>query len=108
MSAPVRPANLAVLAEQCRAARALLGWSAEELATRSGVTAAFVEAFEAGREPADDGDPGEAARMRRALEEGGIEFIEAGMPSAGGGTGLRRRSEPSFIEVEDLSSANDM
>lgn len=96
-----------ISAEQCRAARALLGWGADELAMRAGVTAAFVAAFEAGREPGDDADPGESVRIRRVLEEGGVAFIDSGETSVGGGPGLRLRSSPSYIDSDDLSSAND-
>lgn len=74
---PVSPA-------QCRAARALIGWSQGQLAEASSVAKATIANFEAGkREP--------YARtledLRRALEAAGVEFI----PENGGGPGVRLR-----------------
>jgi transcriptional regulator with XRE-family HTH domain len=70
-------------AEQCRAARALIGWSRSELSDRCGVAASTLAAFEAGkREP--------YARtltdVRRTLETAGVLFIPAGDE---GGAGVR-------------------
>lgn len=108
MADPLDSGVPALGAEQCRAARAMLGWSVEDLAGRAGVTGLFVEAFEQGREPGDGDDLHESLRIRRVLEEAGVEFIDAGLPSAGGGPGLRLRSSPSYIQPENLSSANDV
>ncbi|GLK82935.1 helix-turn-helix domain-containing protein [Ancylobacter defluvii] len=108
MADPLDSGVPALGAEQCRAARAMLGWSVGDLAGHAGVTGGYVEAFEQGREPGDGNDPNESVRMRRALEHAGIEFIDAGLPSAGGGPGLRLRSTPSYIQPENLSSANDV
>lgn len=99
--------SLAIAAEQCRAARAMLNWSPQELAERAHVTADWLHEFEQGREPGDDFDPGETTRLRVALEGGGIEFLDSGLPSAGGGLGLRMKSTGGYIEPESLNSAND-
>ena len=101
------PANLALSPEQCRAARAVLNWSPQELAERAHVTPDWLHEFEQGREPGGDRDPGEAERVRRVLETGGIDFLDAGEASSGGGAGLRMRQQGGYIEVENLSSAND-
>jgi transcriptional regulator with XRE-family HTH domain len=69
---------------QCRAARGLIGWSQDQLATASGVAKATIANFELGkREPyartLDD--------IRAALESAGVEFIAEN----GGGAGVRMR-----------------
>ncbi|MDF2622136.1 MAG: hypothetical protein K0S00_4795 [Xanthobacteraceae bacterium] len=108
MPATPVPANLALAPEQCRAARAMLDWSVAELALRAHVTAGWIAAFEQGREPGDGLDPNEAERLRRVLEEAGIELLDAGEPSSGGGPGLRIRQKAGYIPAERLSSANDV
>lgn len=106
MPEPV-PASLALSAGQCRAARALLGWSADQLAAKARVTPQWLERFERGGETAGDLDPGEAERVLRALEEAGVEILAAGQASTGGGPGLRIRQHGGYIPAERLSSAND-
>ena len=69
---------------QCRAARALVAISQDELATASSVAKATIAAFELGqRKP--------YARtldaLRTALETAGVEFI----PANGAGAGVRLR-----------------
>lgn len=69
-----------------RAARALIRWSADELARRAQVGVATVR-----RAEADDGIvnllPNNVAAIQRALEEAGVEFIAEN----GGGAGVRLR-----------------
>lgn len=69
---------------QIRAARALIRWSAKDLAHAAGVGVATVS-----RAEAEDGNPtvtkANLRAMRHALETAGIEFI----PENGGGVGLR-------------------
>ncbi|MGE0775165.1 MAG: multiprotein-bridging factor 1 family protein [Sphingomonadaceae bacterium] len=67
---------------QCRAARALIEWPRHQVAQLSGVEAAIIADFEAGR-----GNPDEDVvdRLRRVLEEGGAVFIS----DNGGGVGVR-------------------
>ena len=75
------PAVLA--AAQCRAARALIEWSVEELSRVSHVGVQTIIDFEAKfRAPAED----IKRRMRDALEEGGVIFIAE---NSGGGAGVR-------------------
>lgn len=74
---------------QCRAARALIGWSQDELVAASKVTKSTIANFEAGkREP--------YARtlvdIRSALEAAGVEFLEDGQTSGAGGAGVRLRA----------------
>jgi DNA-binding XRE family transcriptional regulator len=72
-------------AEQLRAARAMLGWSMEELAARSGVSARTIARCETG-----EGVPLVSVRTLRRLvqayEREGIEFTQNGQ-----GVRLRRR-----------------
>ena len=69
---------------QCRAARGLLGWNQEDLATRAGVSQVTVHQLEAGVT-----QPRRATLdvIRRAFENAGVEFIDEN----GGGPGLRLR-----------------
>ena len=64
---------------QIKAARALLGWSQEELATRSGVSYPTIARLES-----SDGDVGgradTAAKIVGALESAGVEFTNGGQP----------------------------
>jgi transcriptional regulator with XRE-family HTH domain len=73
---------------QVRAARALLGLTAAELAALAGVGVATVGRFEL-RSDADAGGARDAtqAALRKALEKAGVEFIAEN----GGGAGVRRR-----------------
>jgi transcriptional regulator with XRE-family HTH domain len=67
---------------QCRAARALLDWSQQQLATAAHVGVVTVRQFEGG-----GAQPRHATLevVCRALEAAGVEFI----PENGGGAGVR-------------------
>ena len=69
---------------QCRAARALIGWSQDKLATESKVAKATIANFEANRRAPYDRT---MADLRATLETAGVEFI----PENGGGAGVRLR-----------------
>lgn len=70
-------------AAQCRAARALLDWSQDDLAGRSTVAKRTIAEFERGaREPY----PRTLAALRATLEAEGVVFIDA---DAQGGPGVR-------------------
>lgn len=73
--------------EQSRGARAMLGWTREHLAERSKVANATLADFEAGKRTPYNRT---LADVRRALEEGGIEFISEN----GGGPGARLKKRP--------------
>jgi len=71
---------------QIRAARALIGWTAQELANHSGVGVATIRRAEL--KPGESGLTSPiAAAITRALEAAGIEFIAEN----GGGVGVRMR-----------------
>ena len=67
---------------QCRGARAMLGWSQEQLAEASNLTRQTIAAFE--NETRIPG-PNNLLAIRVALEHGGVVFIEQN----GGGPGVR-------------------
>jgi transcriptional regulator with XRE-family HTH domain len=75
---------LKVSIRQIKAARALLGWSQDDLALRSSLSVVTIKRLEAA-----EGEIGGREETRgaivSALEEGGIEFI----PENGGGAGVR-------------------
>ncbi|RUU93410.1 XRE family transcriptional regulator [Mesorhizobium sp. M7A.F.Ca.MR.176.00.0.0] len=65
---------------QCRAARALLDWSQQELADASKIGNATIRNFEAGRS-----EPQHATLdlLRRTFEDAGVVFIDANGDGAG-------------------------
>ena len=73
-----------ITVRQVKAGRALLGWSQADLAQRSGVSEPTIARLESG-----DGELGgrenTGRKIRAAMEDGGIEFIEEN----GGGAGVR-------------------
>ena len=74
---------------QCRAARALLKWTQEDLAARCDVSVTTIRTFETEATAA-------YARTREilkaTLEVAGIEFIDEGeAPTSAGGQGVRLR-----------------
>ena len=87
MGKPVNKDKPPLLAAQIRAARALLRWSAEELARASALGANTVR-----RAEVTDGATALTAAndraIRRALEDAGVEFIDEN----GGGVGVRMRN----------------
>lgn len=73
-----------ILPEQCRAARALLGWARDELSSRASVSMATLADFETGkRRPYDR----TLSDIRAALEAGGVAFVDQN----GMGPGVRLR-----------------
>jgi transcriptional regulator with XRE-family HTH domain len=73
-----------ITAAQSRAARGLIEWSQEELASRSNLGLSTIRDFEKGRRTPT---PNNLAAIQRALEAAGVEFI----PENGGGPGVRLR-----------------
>jgi transcriptional regulator with XRE-family HTH domain len=66
-----READMLMTARQCRAARAGLGWSQDDLANRAGLSRAVVTDFERGKR---DTLPMALNALMDALEGGGVEF----------------------------------
>jgi transcriptional regulator with XRE-family HTH domain len=81
---------LKVSIKQLKAARALLGWSQEQLARAAGISIPTIKRLEANDGPLGGrGDTGE--KIRTALQSAGIEFIDEN----GGGAGVRMRKASS-------------
>lgn len=74
--------------EQCRAARAMLAISQDDLSNRTGVSKRSIAGFEMGQSKPYDRT---LNAIRAALEAAGIEFIEEN----GGGAGVRLKREGS-------------
>lgn len=72
---------------QIKAARALLSWSQEDLAERSGVSVPTIARLEATDGPIG-GRRSTAAAIRAALEQAGVAFLD----DDGHGTGVRVRA----------------
>lgn len=74
-----------ISARQIRAARALLGWSQQDLADKAVLSINAVKRLENGQ-----GDPkiSTVLAVRKALEVAGIEFLSAGADGKGEGVRL--------------------
>jgi transcriptional regulator with XRE-family HTH domain len=75
-----------ITVRQLKAARALLGWSQGDLARRSDISEPTIARLESA-EGELGGREGTAQKIRGAIENAGIEFIEEN----GGGLGVRLR-----------------
>lgn len=85
----MQPADAVVLTgAQVRAARALLRWSAEDLATQSRLGTATIKRAEANDGPVGS-TPANVQAIINALEKAGIELIHEN----GGGVGVRFREK---------------
>lgn len=81
--------DMALTASLCRSARALIGWTIEQLAGASGVGVSTIISFEAGqRVPIRSNQ----VALERAFVEAGVIFLEAGM-NEGRGLKLTRSTE---------------
>ncbi len=76
--------NFVILASQCKAARAMLGWSRRDLAEAARMAERTVVDFERGARAPHERT---LIDIKRALEDAGIEFIDEN----GGGVGVRFR-----------------
>lgn len=75
---------------QMRAARALLGWDQRHLADAAGVSLPTIRRMEAS-DGQVRGNVDTLVKVVEALEGAGIELIEEGAASLGGGRGVRLR-----------------
>jgi ribosome-binding protein aMBF1 (putative translation factor) len=78
-----------LISAQIRAARALLRWSAENLAREAALGLATIRRAE-GAESQTSMTAANDLAVRRALESAGVEFIDEN----GGGPGVRLRERP--------------
>jgi transcriptional regulator with XRE-family HTH domain len=79
--APLDPLSRSV----CKAARALLDWTASDLAQTAGMSADTIRSFESGRTKTLSRE--NERTVRSAFERAGVVFIEEN----GGGAGVRLR-----------------
>jgi len=77
-----------ITAAQMRAARALLGLDQRALAERSGLSLPTIQRMEAS-DGVIRGNVDSLMKLTGALSTAGIEFINDGAPSRGGGRGVR-------------------
>ena len=89
MGSKVNKRPVAITSAQIRAARALLRWSAVDLAQSSSVGVNTIRRAEVAESGTSLTAPNELA-IRRTLEEAGVEFINEN----GGGPGVRLRKRP--------------
>jgi transcriptional regulator with XRE-family HTH domain len=73
--------------DQIRAARALVRWSAEDLAKESGVGLSTIRRIE-GAQGVPSASAKNLALIQEALERAGVQFVEGN----GGGPGVRLRA----------------
>jgi transcriptional regulator with XRE-family HTH domain len=76
---------MAISGAQCRAARAIIGWSQDELAVASKVAKATIANFETGKRTPYDRT---LSDLQAALEGGGMAFMAEG-ELVSGGVGVR-------------------
>ena len=82
-----------ISAAQLRAARALLGIDQRELADLAGLSVPTIQRMEAS-EDVIRGNVDSLVKLVAALETSGIELINEGSASLGGGRGVRLKSAP--------------
>jgi transcriptional regulator with XRE-family HTH domain len=89
-----------ITTRQVRAARALLGWTQEELADRAGLGLSTVRLIERGEPHPSEAkrglsiDPENVATLLGAFEAAGIEFLAPGAAIEVGGEGVRLKQRP--------------
>ncbi|GAB5447168.1 helix-turn-helix domain-containing protein [Gymnodinialimonas sp.] len=78
--------------EQIRAARALLGWTASDLAQAAGVSYPTVQRMDATQGPVG-GRHATVIAIREALERDGIQFLQGGETANGQGVAIASGKE---------------
>ena len=87
----------AMIPAQCRAARGLLNWSEDRLASAAGIEVFVLRDFEGEKVV-----PRVSAQaLQRAFEAAGIEFSDHGAP------GVRQQPAPAVLRLDELNASND-
>ncbi len=87
MKKPTDDRTSSLLPAQCRAGRALVNWSQNDLADRSGVAKATIAYFETSkRQPYSQ----TLGTLRRVLEKAGVSFVD--QDEVGAGVCLKART----------------
>jgi transcriptional regulator with XRE-family HTH domain len=81
-----------ITAAQMRAARALLGMDQRQLADAAGVSLPTIQRME-GSDGQVRGNVDSLVKVVEALERSGVELINEGVVSAGGGRGVRLKEK---------------
>ena len=79
--------KMLITKEISRAARGLVGWSANKLAEAAGVSPDTIRSFESGRTGNLSAANQEA--VQKALEKAGVQFLENGDVARGPGVALK-------------------
>lgn len=82
-------------------ARAALSWSTQRLATAAGVGLNTVNRFEAGQ----DARVSSVEKMRRALEDAGVVFVDEN--GEGPGVRLKKKRADEGMKPDELNAEND-
>lgn len=77
--------------EQIRAARALLGWTAADLAQKAGLPYVTVQRLDAAKGTVK-GRYETVAAIRRAIEDAGVAFLDVGAAATGPGVSIMRET----------------
>ena len=94
-----------ITSAQCRAARALLDWSGDRLATRTGLDETELNRFEAGDLALS---PQGQAVLKRVLEEAGaVIFDEDETVNGGAGVRLRKTRRDEVLRPDKLTMEKD-
>lgn len=78
-----------ITVEQCRAGRALLGWSAQRLAAEAGIGVATVRRYESGSAIVE----ASALAIEQAIIAAGVILIANGTVPPKGGPGVRFKAQ---------------
>lgn len=87
---------MSVTGQQCRAGRAMLGWSLDDLAREAAVDPALVAQVESGQ-PVENGV---LDALAGALQKAGLVLIEDNQTSAAGGPGVRLLRSPGQFDTD--------
>ncbi|MBX5151197.1 helix-turn-helix transcriptional regulator [Rhizobium lentis] len=90
--------DFSLSASQCRAARALIAWSEDDLSSAAKIPKATIARFEAGKLSPDE----QTLRdLKESLEAAGVLFI----PENGGGAGVRlARPASASIDTDETQT----